>query len=285
LRPRPLDERVTRLSPRTLLITIGLAIAPADLSAQSLVCQTIKPGETASSVARRITGLADSHIQPWFHIVDRGRRLIPKVRYDRVLAGWHACVPTARLRRLPPVVARPVVVTQAPTGVRQVRVAAAPLIAQRRPPAAPPSRDPIVDLALLSLGPVMLGGAIGLVWQSVEQFLRKRRAVMREMLGFGHLFLKDFERPLRIEGVTTSPIRTLLRCAPGDRRLEILVAPAAGRRYPNLDDHRQNVEYDVERITQGLGHNAFVRRPLRAEGLWVVIPFHFELSPKTRAVV
>ena len=135
-----------------------------------------------------------------------------------------------------------------PIAVAQTRVAAAPLIAQRRPlPSAPPSRDPMVDLALLSLGAVMFGGAIGLAWQGVEQFLKKRGAVTREMQGFGHVFLKDFERPLRIEGVTTSPIRARLRCVPGDRRLEILVAPAAGRRYP--ESRRSPEERRVRRRT------------------------------------
>jgi hypothetical protein len=107
----------------------------------------------------------------------------------------------------------------------------------------------------------------------------------REMQGFGSLFLKDFERPLIVDGIATSPIRARLRCDPGDRRLEILVAPAAGRRYPNLGDHRHNVEYDVERITQRLHHAAFVRRPLRAEGSWVVIPFEFTLSTRRGAPV
>jgi hypothetical protein len=105
------------------------------------------------------------------------------------------------------------------------------------------------------------------------------------MQGFGEAFVKDFERPLRIEGVT-SPIRARLRCAPAKRRLEILVAPAAGRRYPNLDDHRQNVEYDVDRITQRCSRKTFVSAgPLHAEGPWVVIPFRFEPSPRTGAVV
>ena len=276
---------MTRLFRGTLLLTVGLAIAPPDLAAQSLACQPIRLGETASSVAWRLTGRADSRRQPWFRIVDRSTRVIPKARYNRVLAGWHACVPMARLRTTRAVIPRPIVVAQRPVAVVQTRVAAAPLIAQRRPrPAALPPRDPAVDLALLCLGAAMFGAAIGLGWQSVERFLEEREAVRREMQGFGNMFVKDFERPLLIEGVTTSPIRARLRCAPGDRRLEILVAPAAGRRYPNLDDHRQNVEYDVERITQRLSHNAFVRHPLSAEGPWVVIPFHFKPSPKTGAV-
>jgi hypothetical protein len=283
---------VTRLNPGAFLITVALATAPANLAAQSLVCRTIRPRENASSVAQRLTGRADSRIQPWFRIVDRSSRVIPKARYDGVLAGWYACVPTARLRRTRPVVGRPVAVRQVPVVVAEAPVAVAPthaaaaaLIAQRRPIlAALRSRDPTVDLALLCFGAVMFGAAIGLGWQRVEQFLEEREAVTREMQGFGNVFVKDFERPLVLEGFTTSPIRARLRCLPGDRRLEILVAPAAGRRYPNLDDHRQNVEYDVERITQRLSHNAFVRHPLRAEGAWVVIPFHFNPSPRTGAV-
>jgi hypothetical protein len=297
--------------PRVLLITVALAVAPSDLAAQSLVCQTIRPGETASTVARRITGRADSLVQPWFRIVDRSRRIIPKARYDRVRAGWHACVPTTRrrsgavvagragvprivavpqvpegIRQLPVALAQaPVAVAHAPGAVAQTRLAAAPPIRRRQPlPAAPPSRDPTVNLVLLGLGAALFGGAIGFAWQGVEQFLRQREAIAYEMQKFGYVFVKDFERPLHIEGMT-SPIRARLRCSPGNRRLEILVAPIGGRRYPNLDDHRRNVEYDVERITQRLCHTAFVRRPLRAEGSWVVIPFHFELGPKTGAVV
>jgi hypothetical protein len=105
------------------------------------------------------------------------------------------------------------------------------------------------------------------------------------MQEFGSQFLKDFERPLVTDGVTASPIRARLRCNPGDKQLEILVAPAAGRRYPNLGDHRHNVEYDVDRITRRLDHPAFIRRPLRAEGQWVVIPFEVTLSPGKAAAV
>jgi hypothetical protein len=57
--------------------------------------------------------------------------------------------------------------------------------------------------------------------------------------------------------------------------LDILVAPSTGRSYPNLADHRNNVEYDVERILAQLGDGQFVNGPLYAEGEWVVIPFRF----------
>lgn len=269
----------------TLLITVALAMAPADAAGQSLVCQTIRPGETASAVARRLTGRADSHLQPWFRIVNRGRNVIPKARYNGVLAGWHACVPTSRLRRALPAVARAGAVRRVPVAAAHAHVTPMPQMVPLPIGEAPLSRDPVTALALLGLWSAALGAAIGMGCQGVERFQQKRAAMTREMQGFGSLFLKDFERPLIVDGIATSPIRARLRCDPGDRRLEILVAPAAGRRYPNLGDHRHNVEYDVERITQRLHHAAFVRRPLRAEGSWVVIPFEFTLSTRRGAPV
>ena len=41
-------------------------------------------------------------------------------------------------------------------------------------------------------------------------------------------------------------------------RLDILLAPGAGRRYPNLSDHRSNVEYDVQRVLTLLKDEPFV---------------------------
>jgi hypothetical protein len=275
---------VTRLFSGTLLITVALAMAPADAVGQSLVCQTIRPGETAPAVARRLTGRADSQLQPWFRIVTRSRNVVPKARYSGVLAGWHACVPTSRLKQALPAVARANIVRRLPVVAAQAQAAPLPLV-PLPVREAPLSRDPVTALALLGLWSAALGAVIGIGCQGVERFQKKRQAMTREMQGFGALFLKDFERPLIVEGTSSSPIRARLRCDPGDRRLEILVAPAAGRRYPNLGDHRHNVEYDVDRITQRLHHAAFVRRPLRAEGAWVVIPFEFTLGPSRRAAV
>jgi hypothetical protein len=112
----------------------------------------------------------------------------------------------------------------------------------------------------------------------MERFLTNRRSRKRDVQEFGDLFVKDFERPLVIDGVVSHPIRARVRWVPFHRRLDILLAPAAGRRYPNLDDHRRNVEYDVNRIAHRLRHHPFVQRPLRAEGQWVVVPF--QLTPR-----
>jgi hypothetical protein len=73
-----------------------------------------------------------------------------------------------------------------------------------------------------------------------------------------------------------SPLRTRLRLLPGRRRVEILLAPVDGRHYPNLSDHRKNVEYDVERVVAVLGDKRFVCGELAAYGRWVIIPFRLE---------
>jgi hypothetical protein len=111
----------------------------------------------------------------------------------------------------------------------------------------------------------------------------RRRALTRELQRFGDVFVSEFERPLRFNDAAVRPVRARLRSVPRDRRLEILLAPGPGRRYPNLDDHRCNVEYDVQRIAGRLRNYSFVLRPLRVEGAWVVIPFEFNPGPDTGA--
>jgi hypothetical protein len=56
------------------LTTVLLAAASVDGRAQSAVCDTVRPGDTASMVARRLTGRADSHREPWFRVFDRSHR-------------------------------------------------------------------------------------------------------------------------------------------------------------------------------------------------------------------
>jgi len=248
-----------------LLSTIALLLTTESASGQSLVCRTIRRGDTASALAQNLTGRASNRYQPWFRVVidPASPAVFPKHRYDRIPAGWQACVPAAyALHRTPSVAALPL-----PTE-----------------PAAPP-RDMARALALLCLGAAASGAAIGLGLESVKRIGMKRRALTREMRRFGDVFVTNFEQSLMIDGVAAPPVRARLRCVPGDRRVDILLAPAPGRRYPNLVDHRRNVEYDVDRIVRGLTHFAFVPKPLHAEGQWVVIPFRFEPGLKRGAVV
>jgi hypothetical protein len=100
------------------------------------------------------------------------------------------------------------------------------------------------------------------------------------MKWFGEAFVREFERPLfrqpvsrRIDRRDGHPVRSRLRFAPRRHRLEILLAPHDGRIYPNLSDHRKNLEYDIERVVHLLGDQPFRTGRLYAEGRWVVIPF------------
>ena len=248
-----------------LLSTIALLLTAESASGQSLVCRTIRRGDTASAIAQHLTGRASSRYQPWFRVVidPASSAVFPKHRYDRIPAGWQACVPAAyAIHRTPSIAALPVPAAPAPF----------------------PPRDMARELALLCLSAAAIGSAIGLGLESVERIGMKRRALKREMQRFGEVFVTSFEQSLMIDGMA-APVRARLRCVPGDRRMDILIAPAPGRRYPNLVDHRCNVEYDVDRITRGLTHFAFVPKPLYAEGQWVVIPFRFEPGLKTGALV
>jgi hypothetical protein len=100
---------------------------------------------------------------------------------------------------------------------------------------------------------------------------------------FALRFLREFERPL-IQRPAEHPVRSQLRLSPARARLEILLAPGQGRRYPNLSDHKKNMEYDVVRILQELADDSFVRDPLYTQAGWVVVPFRFKAGRKHAGV-
>jgi len=93
------------------------------------------------------------------------------------------------------------------------------------------------------------------------------------MRRFGERFVQEFERPLIRPGPGDRPIQSRLRFIPHRARLDVLLAPNAGRRYPNLADHKKNVEYDVVRVAELLGKYPFVAGRVYARGRWVVVPF------------
>ena len=268
-----------RVLVRTFLTSVVLAAASWDAAAQSAVCETVRPGDTASAVARRLTGRANSRDEPWFRIFDRSRsRVIPTARYGSLLSGWQACVPSVRAARHTTRITNRTE-SRAPRRLPQTSMNAA----GSPPPDATSSRR-AVALACLLLGPAAIGAATGWGWERLEGALIKRKAIKHEMVTFSRAFVKNFEQPLLFDGVGP-PIHARMRCVPRKRRVDILLAPGAGRRYPNLADHKRNLEYDVCRIANNLGRPAFVPCPPRAEGRWVVIPFYFRPGHKTGAVV
>ena len=105
---------------------------------------------------------------------------------------------------------------------------------------------PIDASALLWAAPAFtVVSVLGLIW--ARKLAGRRRASLGVMRRFGARFISEFERPL-FRSAVDSPVKSRLRFAPARQRLEILLAPADGRTYPNLADHRRNVEYDVQRV-------------------------------------
>ena len=238
----------------SLLLTVGAAPA---VVAQSLLCTAIRPGETAPQVARRITGEASGAGETWFQIVDPATsRFVPKARYDDVRAGWRACVATG----LPAVA--PVVSGNTSSGwTRDLRTAYDDVIRLVQ------SRDS--DLGLW----VVLLTLIAIATHSADRYMKDREDVLKAMQRFSQKFVREFERPLVGGDLSVRPIQSRLRFAPHASRLDILIAPGAGRRYPNLMDHRNNVEYDLKRVLNVLSNEPFVNGRPYMDGPWVVLPF------------
>ena len=235
---------------RALPFVVIVTLTCSSVYAQPLTCYPIKPGETAARLAGRLTGDPRNRHEPWFQIVVPGiERAVPKREYEQIHAGWHVCVATERLISL----ARPSAYSPAPRASEGlVHVG--------------PTPQAIVWLALL------LSGAF-CAWIVAARQIEGRRVMVDAMRTFGHKFVDEFERPLFRKERTDSVVNSRLRFVPRRRRLEIRVAPGAGRTYPNLADHKKNVEYDVNRIVTHLDDGQFVNDRLYADGEWVVIPF------------
>ena len=151
-------------------------------------------------------------------------------------------------------------------------------------------RPPIDPLFLRYGAAVLILVAALLAFLVTMQILSEREAILNRMKWFGERFVSEFERPLfrdpvrlrassgearrSAEGAKAAhPVRSRLRFAPRRDRLEILLAPHDGRTYPNLSDHRKNLEYDIDRVLHLLDSPPFTSGRLYSEGPWVVIPF------------
>src|SRR6478672_12839926 len=74
------------------LLIVLIEASPTDAIAQSFVCSAMTRGESAAHAARRVTGNGQNAYQQWFQIMDRSSRFVPKSQYNRIGAGWRACV-------------------------------------------------------------------------------------------------------------------------------------------------------------------------------------------------
>jgi hypothetical protein len=220
-------------------------------AAPQFTCYTVQRGDTAARIAFRLTHDANNAYAPWFQILDpAASTFIPKSQYRRIRPGWQACIAEA--------------------------VALAPV---RRPAIAPP--PPVARSSILRFwwAPVLFF-ATALTWIGAQNYLDRRQVAARALEEFGKSFIREFERPLLQQPGVQSPIQSRLRVLPQRGWLEILIAPNNGWHYPNLSDHRKNVEYDIQRVVKLLGERRFVCGQLGMQGPWVVIPFRLEARLK-----
>lgn len=237
-----------RALPFFVMLTFGSSYA----FGQQLTCYVIARGDTAAGLAKQLTGSALNRRQPGFQIVDPATAtFIRKSEYDIIRSGWYACVAPVHRPPLGPALQQPAI----------------------------PQSQAATEHDILRWASFVFLGAAGLVcmWV-VREYVTERRARLDVMRAFATIFVSEFERPLIRRRADESPVKARLRLAPARRRLEVLLAPAEGRTYPNLFDHRKNVEYDVDRVLGLLKDEPFISAPLYARGRWVVIPFHFETN-------
>ena len=79
-------------------------------------------------------------------------------------------------------------------------------------------------------------------------------------------------------------MRSRLRLRARRQPIRHSLAPGEGRRYPNLSDHKKNVEYDVARVMHVLADDCFASGSPYAEAEWIVVPFKFTADRKRSGV-
>ena len=249
--------------PCTAAVALTVMSGVQPTLATRFTCFVIHRGDTAAYLALRLTGDIAHRREPWFQIVDPATsRFIPKAEYARILPGWHVCIAEARVRSelLPPPAVEP----------------------EAARPAQPIWAAWIVQpFANVGITEVSWGvGVFALVvtvaaWRLATRYSADRRTLVSVMTLFGQRFIREFERPLLRPGCDAPALESRLRLMPRKRRLDILLAPHDGHTYPNLSDHRRNVEYDVGRVLQRLKDERFVSERLSGQGRWVIVRCRF----------
>ena len=147
---------------------------------------------------------------------------------------------------------------------------------------SPPALFEVLDTTFLIVV-VLLFSTVVLV-SFAPRYSKAQRARVQLLRRFGEEFVQEFIRPLtEFRGAGHAP-RARYRIRAGRSRLEVLLAPSHGCAYPNLSDHRANVEYDVARVMAALGQESVVNGRPYAEGQWVVLPFQFSGPVKREGV-
>lgn len=259
----------TLRSPRLPGVVLLLLCAmPCRVDAQQFVCWSITAGDTASSLARRLTGNAAAAYGFAFQIRDPARRMfVPKSHYQHLQSDWQACV--ARGPVPDTLVAYAPVVELAESAMVPDEHTIAPI------PQALASAPLALARADRTLTDVPFAAAIGagvllILLLSAVAGSVVARPIPLSVRRAGENFVTVFARPLVDPSSGVPPIQARLRFVRRKQQLEISIAPGPGHRYPNLADHKKNVEYDVDRVLRVLG-SYVLSSPPRAAGKWVVV--------------
>jgi len=268
------------------LLIVLIEASPKDAAAQSFVCYAMTRGESAAHAALRVTGNVQNAYQQWFQIRDRSSRFVPKSQYNRIGAGWRACVERPAMRSVSShanhVEAREVAtVSGVPERSEDAAMLPAPARLARAKAIVRPQRaasDSLrgvggTDLTMLWLFAAMVVPWFG--WQIVDDYRARRETASIVVHCFVQRFVDEFERPLVRYDVGERPVRSRLRFGVRRGRFSILLAPAEGRVYPNLADHKKNVEYDVDRVMRVIADHSFVSGAPYTKAGWIVVPFQF----------
>ena len=252
---------------RVLPLVLLFMAAPSDASAQQFVCSSVRHGDTAARLALRLTNSTESRYAPWFQILDpTTSRFVSKAAYDSIRPGWKVCIAQNEAASWPK--------RQIAIPLDHAKPKPGPLFAR---PAAIVSEYAWM-MALAILAPLFATPV-------AKKYLEKRRAMLDSMSRFAAVFVREFTQPLPRQHSTDQPVRARLQCAPYRARLEILLAPNTGHSYPNLSDHKKNLEYDIERVLRLVPDQTFIRGEAYPRGDWVVIPFQVPATVATQARV
>jgi len=268
------------------LVVLCLCAAPAFVEGQQFVCSPIRPGDTPSRLARRLTGNPAAAYSPAFQVRDPVRQLfVPKSHYWHLSTRWQACVAIAAPQSAPlayaPVVALPAAAVSPTIVPAGPTITSAPLaIASALLPAPALSHGSYGDFAFTA---TMFSAAVLMVLIYAAVDLRRPHPIPPVIQHAGEQFVIAFARPLIDPSSSVPPIQVRLRFIRRVQQLEICIAPGAGRRYPNLVDHKSNVEYDVDRVMRALGSHVVMSDRLRAAGKWVVVPIRLADVKQTGA--
>ena len=275
-------RRTMRITGYALPILLLLSVAPTAAFSESLVCQSIRRGESAPQVARRLTGDSRNAYQTWFQIRNASSRFVPKSQYNAIRAGWQACL-------LKPIVQR--ASAKVDDVIASEALDASPATSASVVSAALPASAAVVETAVLVTGEsggldftmVWLGAAMVVPWvgwRILDDHLVRKKTRTIVMQHFATRFVQEFERPL-VWSDAERPLRSRVRYSARRGRLDILLAPGKGRRYPNLSDHKKNMEYDVARVVHALADQSFVNGTPYTQAGWVVVPFQFKTGPQS----